>query len=119
MVNNTEVSWAYSRRAPRFCIRRPASVAFYGPSGRLSIPSEGFPHAERRLHRFVEEGYRDEPQTAIIAGLRLYQWIAIALTIAGALITAVAQSAAAPAPALNWSGIAWAHVFAGVARSAR
>ncbi len=67
------------------------------------------------LGRFVEEGYRGEPQTAIIAGLRLYQWIAIALTVTGALITAVAQSAAAPAPALNWSGLAWAVVFAVVA----
>ncbi|HLJ47883.1 MAG TPA: prolipoprotein diacylglyceryl transferase family protein [Bryobacteraceae bacterium] len=64
------------------------------------------------LGRFVEEGYRGEPQTAIIAGLRLYQWIAIALTVTGALITAVSQSAAAPAPLLNWSGMLWALFFA-------
>jgi prolipoprotein diacylglyceryltransferase len=29
------------------------------------------------LGRFVEEAYRGEPQTPIIGGLRLYQWIAL------------------------------------------
>jgi membrane-associated phospholipid phosphatase/protein-S-isoprenylcysteine O-methyltransferase Ste14 len=39
--------------------------------------------------RFVEEAYRGEPQTKILFGLRLYQWIAILTVIAGAVITTV------------------------------
>jgi prolipoprotein diacylglyceryltransferase len=49
------------------------------------------------LGRFVEEHFRGEPQTAQVAGLRLYQWLAIALVLAGALMTCVA-GASAPAP---------------------
>jgi len=37
--------------------------------------------------RFVEEAYRGEPQTKIIAGLRMYQWLAIASILAGILIS--------------------------------
>ena len=39
--------------------------------------------------RFVEEAYRGEPQTKILAGLRLYQWIAVGTIVAGAVITTV------------------------------
>ena len=39
--------------------------------------------------RFVEEAYRGEPQTRIIYGLRLYQWIAALTVIAGAVLTCV------------------------------
>ena len=39
------------------------------------------------LGRFVEEHYRGEPQTEIIAGLRVYQWLAIASVVAGGLLT--------------------------------
>jgi len=35
------------------------------------------------LGRFVEEALRGEPQTKIIGGLRLYQWIAIKTIVAG------------------------------------
>jgi len=42
------------------------------------------------LGRFVEEHYRGEPQTAWVAGLRLYQWLAIAFVVAGAGVTALA-----------------------------
>jgi protein-S-isoprenylcysteine O-methyltransferase Ste14 len=42
------------------------------------------------LGRFVEEHYRGEPQTAWVAGLRLYQWLAIGFVAIGAGITAVA-----------------------------
>ena len=35
------------------------------------------------LSRFVEESYRGEPQTPIIRGLRLYQWTAIVMVVAG------------------------------------
>ncbi len=40
------------------------------------------------LSRFVEEHYRGEPQTPVVGGLRIYQWLAIASAIAGALLTA-------------------------------
>jgi prolipoprotein diacylglyceryltransferase/protein-S-isoprenylcysteine O-methyltransferase Ste14 len=49
------------------------------------------------LTRFVEEHYRGEPQTARVGGLRLYQWLAIACVVAGAVITTVG-GAAAPRP---------------------
>lgn len=49
------------------------------------------------LGRFVEEHFRGEPQTAQFAGLRLYQWLAIALVVTGALMTCV-SGAPAPAP---------------------
>lgn len=39
--------------------------------------------------RFVEEAYRGEPQTCIIWGLRLYQWIAMVTVFAGAVFTVV------------------------------
>jgi prolipoprotein diacylglyceryltransferase len=39
--------------------------------------------------RFVEEAYRGESQTKIAAGLRIYQWLAIAAIILGMLITII------------------------------
>ena len=42
--------------------------------------------------RFVEEAYRGEPQTRILAGLRFYQWIAIICVPAGAALTCVHNS---------------------------
>ena len=48
--------------------------------------------------RFVEEAYRGEPQTSTMWGLRLYQWIAIAVVLAGAAATCVPRS-----QALMWS----------------
>lgn len=35
------------------------------------------------LARFVEESYRGEPQTPLVAGLRIYQWLAVASLLAG------------------------------------
>jgi protein-S-isoprenylcysteine O-methyltransferase Ste14 len=49
------------------------------------------------LGRFVEEHYRGEPQTAWVGGLRLYQWLAIAQVVGGAVVTSVSGNAAAPA----------------------
>ncbi|HJW96207.1 MAG TPA: prolipoprotein diacylglyceryl transferase family protein, partial [Thermoanaerobaculia bacterium] len=48
------------------------------------------------LVRFVEEHFRGEPQTKIVAGLRVYQWLAIASVIAGAAMMAIGNT---PAPA--------------------
>jgi protein-S-isoprenylcysteine O-methyltransferase Ste14 len=47
------------------------------------------------LARFVEESYRGEPQTAIVGGLRIYQWLAAACLLAGIVLTALP---AAPGP---------------------
>jgi prolipoprotein diacylglyceryltransferase/protein-S-isoprenylcysteine O-methyltransferase Ste14 len=44
------------------------------------------------LGRFVEEAYRGEPQTPVVAGLRLYQWIALLTILIGALITGLGHS---------------------------
>jgi hypothetical protein len=35
----------------------------------------------------VEEAYRGEPQTKIIGGLRIYQWLAISSVLAGIVIS--------------------------------
>jgi protein-S-isoprenylcysteine O-methyltransferase Ste14 len=61
------------------------------------------------IGRFVEEHYRGEPQTAWVAGLRLYQWLAIAFVIAGAALMAVAgMPAPSPRPphAVAWLALA-------------
>lgn len=66
--------------------------------------------------RFVEEAYRGEPQTPVVAGLRLYQWIAMATVIAGAATTAVAGPSA-PIPAPHWAAV-WPAAAFGVLTAA-
>jgi hypothetical protein len=39
------------------------------------------------LARFVEEAYRGEPQTPVLGGLKLYQWLSIVSLVAGSLFT--------------------------------
>jgi prolipoprotein diacylglyceryltransferase len=63
------------------------------------------------IGRFCEEGYRGEPQTAILAGLRLYQWIAIGTVLFGAAITALARGGPAPAAHFSWLVLAIATGF--------
>lgn len=41
------------------------------------------------LSRFVEEQFRGEPQTPQAGGLKLYQWLAIAMVVLGAFIAAL------------------------------
>lgn len=53
------------------------------------------------LGRFAEEAYRGEPQTHIYAGLRMYQWLALASVIAGAILT-TAHTPATPVLMWNW-----------------
>jgi protein-S-isoprenylcysteine O-methyltransferase Ste14 len=64
------------------------------------------------LGRFVEEHYRGEPQTRQLAGLRLYQWLAVAMTAFGAAVSAV-HGAPAPAPVLPDASavVVWALLF--------
>jgi membrane-associated phospholipid phosphatase/protein-S-isoprenylcysteine O-methyltransferase Ste14 len=63
------------------------------------------------LARFVEESYRGEPQTAIKAGLKLYQWMAILSVVAGVFITMIGNTINAPEPQLNWGSIIAAGCF--------
>ena len=62
--------------------------------------------------RFVEESYRGEPQTRIVWGLRLYQWLAIGSVFMGIAATAVKTAKASPALVLDWSSFAVALVLA-------
>lgn len=58
------------------------------------------------LGRFVEEHYRGEPQTAVIAGFRLYQWLTLVFVVGGAALSTF-PSASAPAPVpVGWPAIA-------------
>jgi prolipoprotein diacylglyceryltransferase len=50
------------------------------------------------LGRFVEEHFRGEPQTAVIAGLRLYQWLTIAFVVGGAVAMTLGPDAAPAVP---------------------
>lgn len=60
------------------------------------------------LGRFVEEHYRGEPQTVEVAGLRLYQWLAIAAVIGGAAVSAMHTRAAPTPPPLHAASFAFA-----------
>jgi phosphatidylglycerol:prolipoprotein diacylglycerol transferase len=41
------------------------------------------------LVRFVEEGYRGEPMTKVVAGLHIYQWFSVGMLMAGLLVMMV------------------------------
>jgi protein-S-isoprenylcysteine O-methyltransferase Ste14 len=60
--------------------------------------------------RFVEEAYRGEPQTRVIAGLRFYQWLSIVCVVAGTAMTcvrgSVPLSAFAVRPGSIWLALA-------------
>lgn len=67
------------------------------------------------IARFVEESYRAEPQTRVIAGLHIYQWLAIGQTVAGIVTTTLpsawrAGGFAAPTPALVAAAVGMALV---------
>lgn len=64
------------------------------------------------LGRFVEESYRGEPQTAIYAGLRLYQWLAILSVASGIILTTINNSPPAPPASLNWQSMVAGFCFA-------
>lgn len=58
------------------------------------------------LGRFVEEAYRGEPQTPVVAGLRLYQWIAVATVVAGAVVTTFTHAPIPSPPRFDSSSLA-------------
>ena len=47
--------------------------------------------------RFVEESYRAEPQTPVVVGLHIYQWIAVASLVIGMVTTTLPSTTAATA----------------------
>jgi protein-S-isoprenylcysteine O-methyltransferase Ste14 len=47
------------------------------------------------MARFVEESYRAEPQTRIVAGLHIYQWLAVGQALAGIVTTTLPSTARA------------------------
>jgi prolipoprotein diacylglyceryltransferase len=60
------------------------------------------------MGRFVEEAWRGEPQTRVMAGLRFYQWIAIVCVMAGAALTCVQSTATVEWHAIDFGVVALA-----------
>jgi len=48
------------------------------------------------LVRFIEEGYRGEPMTKVVGGLRIYQWFAAGMLMAGLLVMMIDSAGAPP-----------------------
>jgi hypothetical protein len=57
------------------------------------------------LGRFVEESYRGEPQTPIIAGLRIYQWFSIGFVVAGVTLSCIPTPGVPVSGGWNWSPV--------------
>jgi hypothetical protein len=66
------------------------------------------------IGRFSEEAFRGEPQTPILSGLRLYQWIAIATVVGGAAVTALVPGSPAPAASFSWGVLGIAAGFGAI-----
>ncbi|MCX6284925.1 MAG: prolipoprotein diacylglyceryl transferase [Bacteroidetes bacterium] len=62
------------------------------------------------IGRFVEEAYRGEAQTPIIKGLRLYQWVAVAVGIVGILMTLIKVEPVAISPGFCWASLGHAAI---------
>jgi phosphatidylglycerol:prolipoprotein diacylglycerol transferase len=64
------------------------------------------------MSRFVEEAYRGEPQTRRIAGLPIYQWLAVGSVILGMVIMTLRAPSLppmrAPTPGLLIAAAFWA-----------
>lgn len=63
------------------------------------------------LARFVEEGYRGEPQTPVPGGLHLYQWASIGALLGGIALTLVPSRAAIVPLVLTPAGLTVAVAF--------
>jgi prolipoprotein diacylglyceryltransferase len=63
------------------------------------------------LGRFVEEGWRGEPQTPVFGRLRLYQWAAIGSVLTGVLMTALGTSERSPVAHFDWAALVPAGTF--------
>jgi len=65
----------------------------------LSVPSSfvvGNYFLLAGIGRFVEESYRGEPQTRIVAGLRLYQWLSVCSVLIGGVVSCCSSPATDP-----------------------
>jgi prolipoprotein diacylglyceryltransferase len=60
--------------------------------------------------RFVEEAFRGEAQTPVIRGLRLYQWVAIIVVLAGIGITMIRVEPVTVNPGLGWETILYSAI---------
>ena len=69
------------------------------------------------VSRFIEEGYRGEPQTPNFLGLRLYQWLAVETIIVGAVLTTF-SSPAPPTLRFSIEDFVLALAFAGLVAAA-
>lgn len=66
------------------------------------------------MTRFVEESYRAEPQTRVMAGLHVYHWMALATVLAGMVVSSV-PALPPPAGAPISSGLLAAALALGLA----
>ena len=66
------------------------------------------------LARFVEESYRGEPQTPVLCGLRLYQWLRAAQRRGRRLVMSLRTVSRAPAADPSWAALV-AAVLMGIA----
>lgn len=57
------------------------------------------------LGRFVEEAWRGEPQTKVVAGLRIYQWAAVISVALGMVFSAMEDGEIAPDPNWSWGSL--------------
>jgi hypothetical protein len=67
------------------------------------------------LARFAEEGSRAEPQTPVVSGLTIYQWLSIAMFLAGMAVTAIPSAPVAVALQLDGVSVAAALVLGVIA----
>lgn len=63
------------------------------------------------LGRFVEESYRGEPQTKVLAGLRLYQWLSVTSVLLGVFLTMIPTALAPVESHLDWGSAIAAACF--------
>lgn len=66
------------------------------------------------LTRFVEEATRGEPQTQVLYGLKVYQWLAIASVIAGGVVTALPSPHSPGGISVDVSSVVWSVVVGAV-----
>ncbi len=72
-----------------------ALAALWAAGARLTMIC-GLYLALSGLLRFVEEGYRGEPQTKIVGGMRIYQWFSSVMLIGGLFFLTVDSGSARP-----------------------
>ncbi len=61
--------------------------------------------------RFMEEGYRGEPQTVRFGGLAIYQWLALLFVLAGAVLTSWPSPRPPPVPGIDLNPLVYALPF--------